>query len=249
MIITIFKKILKLIPFVWYMIIKVRNTLLILKKIFKLLGKNEKKIFTKFYQTNKWGNIESFSGDGSTKIATKPTRNIINDVIKRYKIKCMLDIPCGDFNWMKLLNLSKCKYFGSDIVDEIIQENKKFETNNIYFFQSNIIKDKIKKYDLIFSRDCLVHLHNNDVKKALRNIISSKSIFLLTTTFPMCNKNKWIINGMWRPINLEISPFLFPKPIEIFLESKDSQNRISRDKYLGLWEIKKLKSVLKSYSP
>ncbi len=249
MIITRLKNILKLIPFIWDLIIRVRNGFLILKKIFKLIGKNDKKIFTKFYHTNKWGNKESFSGDGSTEIVTKSTRKIINDVIKRYKIKCMLDIPCGDFNWMKLINLDKCKYFGSDIVDDIIQENKKFEAINVYFFQSNIIKDKINKYDLIFSRDCFVHLHNNDVKKALRNIISSKSTFLLTTTFPKSKKNRWIMNGMWRPINLEISPFFFPKPIKIFLESKDDENRVTRDKYLGLWEIKKLKSVLKYYSP
>jgi hypothetical protein len=36
----------------------------------------------------------------------------------------LLDIPCGDFNWMKLLNLG-VDYIGADIVGELIAENRR----------------------------------------------------------------------------------------------------------------------------
>ena len=73
-------------------------------KALQLIGYSNEKIFTKFYNRNKWGNLESFSGDGSTIKETTKTRKIIENVIKKYKIKSLLDIPCGDFNWMKLIN-------------------------------------------------------------------------------------------------------------------------------------------------
>ena len=46
---------------------------------------------------------------------------------------------------------------------------------------------------------------------------------------------------MWRPINLIKKPFFFPEPKEIYFEKKDNLNIKTRDKYLALWEVKKLK--------
>ena len=35
----------------------------------------------------------------------------------------MLDIPCGDFYWMKEVDLKDIEYIGADIVDELIKKN------------------------------------------------------------------------------------------------------------------------------
>lgn len=236
------KKKIKQFPKLRELIIKLRTLIIKIIKAAKLIGNSNKKNFTNFYLQNKWGNSESFSGDGSTIKQTNTTRKILENVIREYKIKSLLDIPCGDFNWMRLINFEKCNYFGADIVGQIINENRKFEKKKIKFFQCDIINNEINKYDLIFCRDCFVHLSHDDIRKSIDNIIKSKSNYLLTTTFPENDLNERIISGMWRPLNLVKAPFFLPEPTEIFLESKDKLKRKERNKYLGLWDISKLKT-------
>ena len=102
-----------------------------------------------------------------------------------------------------------------------------------------MIKNELPKVDLIFCRDAFIHLSNNCCLKVVKNFKKSGSKFLLTTHFPTEKKNTLITNGMFRRINLEIKPFNFPVPLEIFLENqlKGSLEK----KYLALWELEKIK--------
>jgi hypothetical protein len=73
--------------------------------------------FTKIYQENHWNDSESRSGEGSTLENTQNVRNELPIVLKKYKIKSVLDAPCGDFNWMKSITQGiSIKYIGDDIV-------------------------------------------------------------------------------------------------------------------------------------
>jgi FMN-dependent NADH-azoreductase len=60
-------------------------------------------------------------------------------------------------------------YVGADIVDELIQSNKRKYPKH-YFRVLDITQDELPKVDLMMVRDCLVHLSDADVKKALTNI-------------------------------------------------------------------------------
>jgi hypothetical protein len=57
-------------------------------------------------------------GSGSDEI-TAGTRSVLGKVLRGLGVDSMLDIGCGDWNWMKLLNLSRVKYTGIDIVEEV----------------------------------------------------------------------------------------------------------------------------------
>ena len=211
-----------------------------IRKFFSLFLFSDNYIFTKFYINNKWGDSESKSGEGSTKKNTSQIRKIIPSVVKNYSVKTFFDVPCGDFNWMRYTKLYNCNYTGADIVSLIIKENqKKYSNPQRLFINFNMIKNTPPKVDLIFCRDALVHLSNNCCLKVLKNFKRSGSKFLLTTHFPNEKKNNIITNGMFRRINLEINPFNFPAPLEIFLENKLKES--SEKKYLALWELNKLK--------
>jgi hypothetical protein len=190
-----------------------------------------KEVFDEIYKTNKWGNDESVSGSGSTIGATKHVIIGLNDIVKKYDINSILDIPCGDFNWMRKVNMSKVDYLGADIVEDLVQSNRtKYPDHK--FKVMDLTKDQLPKVDLIFCRDCLFHLPYELINTGLENIKNSGSKYLLTTTFTdKTIPNRDIKLGQWRRLNLEIEPFSLSPPIEIFNE------KTYKDKSMGLWDI------------
>jgi hypothetical protein len=166
---------------------------------------------------------------------TAAIRNQLPGVFRDFDIHTMLDIPCGDFNWMKSVDFESVDYTGADIVADLIQQNKQYETSNIHFRKLNLIDEKLPKVDLVFCRDCLVHLPNKDVFSSLQNICDSGSTYLLTTTFTSRRHNPDIVAGNWRPLNLEAPPFSFPKPLGTINEGCDEGGGQWKDKSLGLW--------------
>ena len=92
-----------------------------------------KQIFNFYYKTNQWKSKESASGTGSTLQQTKNIRKALLQFIHDYKITSILDIPCGDFYWMKELDLENIRYTGADIVEDLIEENQKYKKDNLTF--------------------------------------------------------------------------------------------------------------------
>lgn len=197
-----------------------------------------KDLFTSYYRNNSWNGEESLSGPGSDYEQTKFLIPELQIMLGKLKIKTMLDAPCGDFNWMRHMNLEGIEYHGGDIVDEVINENnKKYKSKNIKFSALDIVNDKIGRYDLVMVRDCLVHLSTDQVLRALRNIKSSQSKYLLTTNFTWkhIENNQEINTGGWRRLNLEEPPYNFKKPDDMIIEGNIQSN--DRDKTMSLWLI------------
>ena len=112
-------------------------------------------IFAEHYQRNSWGCSESVSGEGSTLDQTAAIRAALPQLIKDFQIQTMLDIPCGDFNWMKLLDLP-IQYLGADVVEDIVAENKRrFGNHSRSFTRLDLTGDTLPKVDLIFCRDLI----------------------------------------------------------------------------------------------
>ena len=97
-----------------------------------------KELFTRYYRNNTWEGSESVSGPGSDYEQTKylvPELQIMLDI---FNIKSIVDAPCGDFNWMRNVDLSKVNYVGGDIVDQLVLVNtKKYGKDNISFQSIN----------------------------------------------------------------------------------------------------------------
>lgn len=197
-----------------------------------------KEIFTTYYNKNSWHGKESVSGPGSDYEQTKFLIPELTYLLKDLNIKSMLDAPCGDFNWMKKVDLNKINYIGVDIVDELIERNiRKYTSKTKKFDVLDIVTDKIPTVDLVMVRDCFVHLPNQDIISALRNIKNSKSKYLLTTNFFWehleCNSD--IKVGGWRRINFCKDPFNFKYPEKIIVEGNIQSN--DRDKSMSLWKV------------
>lgn len=204
------------------------------------IGKSTQEIFTEIARTNAWLESESVSGIGSSLQQTAEIINKLPDVLQTLHIKTFLDLPCGDFNWIQKVNMHDIHYTGADIVEHLIKTNQeKYTAKNITFIHLDLLKDNILTYDMIFCRDCLVHLSFDDIQKAIMNIKKSGSNYFMTTTFTGQEMNEDIPTGGWRPLNLEKTPFNFAKPLYLLNEKCTEMNGVFADKSLGVWEIAK----------
>ena len=197
-----------------------------------------KRVFLDIYSKNAWGGAESRSGSGSSLEQTQTIREQLPAIITHLSVKSFLDIPCGDFNWMKRVRLELDEYIGADIIAQLIEHNRaRYTSENRRFIVLDIMKDQLPPVDLIFSRDCLVHFSFRDIHRTIRNIKRSNSKYLLTTTFTARDQNTDIATGEWRPLNLQIPPFNFPEPRVLINENCTEVDGRYPDKSLGLWQI------------
>ncbi|MBW2972237.1 class I SAM-dependent methyltransferase, partial [Candidatus Woesearchaeota archaeon] len=170
--------------------------------------------------------------------ATVKIRKAIPALVKRFGVKSFLDVPCGDFNWMKEVKLGAV-YIGGDIVPDLIDaNNKRYASEDRSFMKLDITRDRLPKADMVMCRDCLVHLSFKDILKAVKNMKRSGAKYLLTTTFPGVRFNQYIETGEWRVVNLEKPPFSFPKPIVSIHEAYHTDRFGSKS--LALWKIEEL---------
>lgn len=191
--------------------------------------------FIKIYQNNIFGSKESRSGSGSTMRQTRYIRTVFPVFFRSLGVQSILDVPCGDFNWLKEVDLKGIQYTGGDIVPALIeQNNKKYKSDERTFKMLNIITDDLPKSDLIICRDCLVHLKFEDGLKAIQNFKKSGSKYLLTTTFTDRDKNEDLF-GIWRTLNLQKPPYNFLQPLKLINEKCTEGRGGFKDKCLGLW--------------
>ncbi|MBU3584096.1 glycosyltransferase [Polynucleobacter sp. 15G-AUS-farblos] len=194
--------------------------------------------FTKVYKENIFEGRLSKSGEGSDLIQTFKIRESLPKVLSSLNVKTIIDAPCGDWFWMKEVNLDMVDYIGIDIVPDLIERNtNQFQKSNIRFQCLDIANENLPSSDLIFCRDCLVHLSYDDAKKIISNFKKSGAKYLLTTSFVERNSNKDLGSGFWRPLNLELKPFNFPKPILKINENCTEAAGKFSDKSLCLWSL------------
>lgn len=201
---------------------------------------NPRQIFTAIYKRNAWGCAESVSGWNSTVAGTANLRVQLPELMQQYGLRHICDIPCGDFNWMKEVPMAHFTYFGGDVVPEIIAENKlNWEAANRQFEVVDLLKDKLPPSDLFLCRGCFDHFSETDVKRAVRNIKKSRSVYLLVTTYTSA-VNKNILTGDFRAINLQAPPYNFPAPLALLPDDEDAVAGRPAEKFLGLWKVSEL---------
>lgn len=205
----------------------------------KFLFKTSSDVFLDIYEgkTDLWAQEESKSGGGSTLQSTTALRKHLLLILEQYSIGSMLDTPCGDYNWMKAVP-KKCTYTGGDIVAEMIENNQQlYASDNIQFKVIDITKDKLPKVDLIFCRECLQHLSDDNVKAALNNFKQSGSKYLLVSSYPKTWRNWDIYDGDYRALNLRKKPFSLPKPLLTIKEDKRGKYDSGFDKAMLLYDL------------
>lgn len=197
--------------------------------------------FTRMHETNLWAGAESRSGVGSGMAATARLRAELPGLLRQLGVRRLLDVPCGDFHWMSRVDLSGIDYVGGDIVEPIVDENQaRYGRDGRRFVHVDLTTGPLPGADAVLCRDCLVHLSFANIARAFRVIRESGARYLIATTFLEHRHNVDVVDGDWRPLNLERAPFHLPSPIAALVEGCDEEGGAYADKTLAAWRVAEL---------
>ncbi|WP_156441798.1 class I SAM-dependent methyltransferase [Burkholderia sp. MSMB1078WGS] len=213
-------------------------------------------VFSRIYHEQAWHSTESVSGWGSELRNTERIIRELPGLLQRLGVRSVLDVPCGDFNWMRHVDLSGIHYVGADIVEDIVRANQvTYASSQRSFVRLNLLTDSLPEVDLILCRDCLFHFSHADVFRALHNLCQTDAKYLLTTTFTYRTypRNGDINTGGWTPINLEMEPYNLPPPRALLIEGSHESITYPEigtipqyDRCLGMWEIADVRARLQT---
>jgi len=193
--------------------------------------------FRKIYREGRWTggdtDTESLSGPGSTIAATSTLRRELPSVLTSLGATSLLDIGCGDFNWMSAVDLP-CSYIGVDIVPEVIERNiEDYSRVDRVFFVLDAVADELPSADAAICREVLFHLSLADAKALLRNLRATGARYLLATSDPSVRFNADIPTGAWRDVNLALKPYGLGQPMSVIPDSEGPNPR----RVLGIWKL------------
>lgn len=193
--------------------------------------------FTQIFNTHYWHSPESVSGHGSELIETEVIRKELPSLLISLNADSLLDAACGDFNWMRHVDLPIKLYIGVDVVKDLIaKDNLLYGSTSRQFMHLDISQDALPKTDIILCRDCIVHHPFASGKKIIKNFKQSGAKYLLATTYPSVRNNIDIakVGFEWRRLNLQLKPFNFPTPL-VMIDEKEAKG-----KFLGLWKLEEI---------
>lgn len=214
-------------------------------RVAEFAGLAPEALFTAIWETNLWGAATSRSGLGSEDAATEQLRADLPILLKSLGVRTLLDLPCGDFSWMRHTRLDLDRYLGADIVAEIVARNTDAYATldgRVTFDRLDLLNDPLPAMDAVLCRDCLVHLSFANIAKAFANLRASGSQWLIATTFPDHHDNCDVIDGDWRLLNLAKPPFSLPPPVAVLNEQCQEASGSYDDKSLGVWNVADLPS-------
>ena len=182
-----------------------------------------------FYADAQWpppARVSASGGGSNLGSSTLKSLAILKDVIANYGVKSMIDVPCGDVNWIfdSYATDSLPLYLGLDITQDVINMDiKRFAHHSnkhfMYWDAANCSFPKfqmessaeLQPFELVHVRDVIQHLPLEDGFRYICNVLQSGARVFVTTTFPKNNRNRNIEAGKHYHNNLHKPPFSFPQ--------------------------------------
>jgi SAM-dependent methyltransferase len=157
-----------------------------------------------------WGGS---SGPGSDPFYNLSYRGFLESFIVLNRIRSIIDIGCGDWQFSKFLCLNGVNYLGLDIVGALIEENsRRYGGQNIRFRKMPGNKRDLPPANLLVMKDVLQHLPNAEIMDFHRTVFGKFQYCLITNSYRKLETgtNHDILPGEFRCLDLKAPPFSFP---------------------------------------
>ena len=196
-------------------------------------GQSLQDTFAQIYARRLWVEGEgqdSLSGAGSTEAATRRVAGQLSAFLAEVGCRRLVDIGCGDFNWMRGLT-GDFAYLGIDVVPEVIADNVRLHGGGTRrFLCLDATREAIEPGDVALCREVLFHLSFADGLRLLRNIRAAGFRYVVLTDDRATWVNGDITSGGFRLLNLSKGPFRLPRP-----ERELPDDSLSKGRVLGVW--------------
>jgi SAM-dependent methyltransferase len=136
------------------------------------------------YELNLWGGsgTDFYSGSGSHHAdIVDPYIETVSTFFRSFdKPPVVCDLGCGDFNIGRQLIQFTKQYIAVDIVEDLIDRNKKkFKAGNLEFSCLDLANDELPEGDCALLRQVLQHLSNAEIERIVPKL--SKYSYLIVT--------------------------------------------------------------------
>lgn len=162
-------------------------------------------IFDRIYLTDKWN---GGSGPGSHPSNTSKYVKFLNSFIRENSIKSILDIGCGDWQLMSMIDLSGVRYKGID-VSPVATAFAKSKAPSGFDISTQNIEDITESFDLVHIKDVLQHLEFSECRRILEIISTRHKSALVVNEHPAASND--IKNGGYRPLSIVAEPICCPR--------------------------------------
>lgn len=210
---------------------------------------------------------ETADGPGATLALTEGLIVWLSDLIERRQICTMLDMACGDWSWMRMVDLGTTEYTGWDVDPGRIETCRHRvahadfagcggagRPNTVFEVVNALTVDQIVGgYDLVLAREFLTHITNEHVLGILDKLrgggdddfVQGSNEFLLASTFPGADNTarEWHPErATWEgyleaPIDLSAEPFNLGEPLESFKELPGPHGILTIPRELALFSL------------
>ena len=151
-----------------------------------------RQVFTKIYDDGVWGKSADtaekfYSGSGSHDDAIVETyvtavRGFLSSLSAKPDV---VDLGCGDFHIGSRVRPLCANYIACDIVEALIGFNKeKYRDLDVDFRVLDLTTDRLPRGDVVFVRQVLQHLSNDQIQRALPRISANFKYLVVTEHLP-----------------------------------------------------------------
>jgi hypothetical protein len=167
-------------------------------------------VFSRIYSEDSWTHG---SGPGSLPEANKPFIAYLGRFLVANRVTRMVDFGCGDFQYMRYVDLGATQYVGLDVVTQVLESNRKsFGRDGLTFQLTPDDLSELPSGDLLLLKDVLIHLPNSYAAVLLKHSLQ-KYRFILAINNKSDNPaayNRDIAAGEFRPVDISLAPFSLP---------------------------------------
>ena len=111
--------------------------------------------FEQIYATSEWG---SGSGEGSAPIHTRGYARFLRRFLRTRRIRSVVDLGCGDWQFSRLIDWTGIEYRGYDIVPDVVERNDRmFSAPNVRFQHFSKNWSELPDSDLLIVKDVVQH--------------------------------------------------------------------------------------------
>jgi hypothetical protein len=138
----------------------------------------------------------------------------IKKIIEGFEIQTLFDFSTRDINEFQQLGLPLKLYIGATTEGALLEKLRAAYGSQLQtFLDHDIAADPLPQVDLLLLWDRLNTLPPSEIRSALLLIKKSGARFLLIAQDSSCTKNHKSKHGELQPINWQLEPYAFPKPL------------------------------------